>query len=359
MLVEAWELLASIAGATLILAVVLDVILSILHPDIEGPLAHCVQRLSWALFRIPAVRRPGIGRSLLAAGGPAMIVATFVTWIIGFIVGFALVYWPHMAGEFGADRDLVEGSLGFVDALYFSGITGTVLGYGDLVPSSGALKTLAWVQSGLGFAMLTAIVAYLLSVLGGLGARNTLALRLHHERREGQDGTALLIDWIGHEQMSSVERRIDELAADLAAVQERLHRFPLVSLHYRSVHGFQDPEPALERLTEVAIAAGLLAGHEEYGGLGPSARRLRRALADGAELLARQHVDADVADLIRAPEPTEAERKLLAEIAGRLAQGLGTKTRPEDPSDDLLRLAFQMRVFLDGLDEQTLWRRLG
>jgi hypothetical protein len=351
---SAWDWVVSIAGAALVVAVVVDVVLSVLHQDIEGPIAKVVQRGTWAIFRGAARRTSALRRGLLAAGGPAMMVSTLAAWMVLFVLGFALLYWPQIETGFSADPDLVADPRGFIDALYFSGVTGTVLGYGDLTPDDGWLRVMAWSESGLGFALLTAIVTYLLSALGALGERNALALRLHHELERGEDGGALLADWLDYEDVRSAARRIDELAEALAVVQERLHRFPLVSFHYRSRYPAQDPELAFQRLTEVAVAAGLLSRIDAFRGLAPAARRLRRALGDAAELLAGQHISSDAARRIGSPQPDERDAGLVEGIAEGLHGRLGVDPRGERP-DEVIELAFQMRVFLDGFAERTLW----
>jgi hypothetical protein len=351
---SAWEWLASIAGATLVLAVVVDVILSVLHQDVEGPIARAIQRGTWAAFRAGARRAGARRRGLLAAGGPAMMVATLAAWMVLFVLGFALLFWPQIETGFSADPELVPEPRGFIDALYFSGVTGTVLGYGDLTPDAGWLRVLAWSESGLGFALLTAIVTYLLSALGGLGERNALALRLHHELEPGEDGSRLLADWLDYEDIPSAARRIDELAEALAVVQERLHRFPLVSFHYRSLHAAQDPEPAFQRLTEIAIGAGLLCRLESHRGLAPAARRLGRALSDSAELLADQHIGSHAARRIAAPEPATRDGELVDRVAEGLSARLGVDLAGDRP-DEIMRLAYRMRVLLDGFAERTLW----
>ena len=56
--------------------------------------------------------------------------STLLVWVGLFIVAFALMAWPHVNGEaFSSPNDLEP--LGFVDALYYSGGTGTVLGFAE------------------------------------------------------------------------------------------------------------------------------------------------------------------------------------------------------------------------------------
>jgi Ion channel len=53
-------------------------------------------------------------------------------WLI--ILGYALLYWPHLPAGFNVDEK-AQSAQG-IEALYFSGITFTTLGYGDIAPRS-------------------------------------------------------------------------------------------------------------------------------------------------------------------------------------------------------------------------------
>lgn len=350
-----WEWLATVGGAGLVLLVLADVVLTVLQSDIEGPVARAAQRGTWAAFRAPARRLPRWRRSLLAAAGPAMMVATFGAWFSLFVLGFALVYWPVIDSAYAVGPSQLT-PVGFMDALYYSGVTGTVLGYGDITPVRGVMKALGFLESGLGSALLTAIIAHLLSITGGLGERNTLGLRLRHERGVG-DGADLVVDWMQHEGAGAVARRVDDLAEAVAVVQERVHRFPLVSMYYRSRHQAEDPEPALLRLTEIALAARALTHSEAGTTLLPAARRLSRALSDSVEVLAPQNVRRRLDDRAAGPGPGSPEQAMIESVVERLARGFPDLDRERALSDErALDLAAKMRAFLDGLDEITLWR---
>lgn len=357
MQLEAWERAATLGGTAIVVVAAIDVILTVLHQDLEGPIARSVQRWTWACFRLPARRLNGARRGLLATAGPVMMIATFVTWVALFVLGFGLIYWPVIDSGYMAGGEALE-PRGFIEALYFSGTTATVLGFGDISPTQPVTQTLSIVESGLGFALLTAVVTYLQMVQNALGERNTMALRLHHELREDDgDGIDLVLDWLEHEEGWSVARRLDALSETLVTVQERLHRFPLVSLYYRSAHRGQDPEPALERLTEITLAARVAALGDETQQIRPSARLLSHTLSDFAVLLAPQHIDREAAGRVADPHPEEADRRTVEELTRRLGDRLAGDERRQAESDhDTLILAFRMRVLLDGLDRQTIWR---
>ncbi len=352
---EWWEWIVVGVGVAVVVAVLVDVVLTVLHQDVEGPIARFAQGTTWWLARALA-RGSGRGRRhVLAAAGPAMMVVTFAVWIALFIVGFALVVWPQLDGSYVTDRTLQK-PLGFIDALYYSGITGSVLGYGDITPVRAPGQLIAFTESALGFALLTAIVTYLLSVLDALGERSTLALRLHHEAGEG-GGAELLRESAGHEEPADVRRRIEHLAEALAVVEERLHRFPRVSLYFRSVQPKFDPEPMFERLMEVGVGARLLAAEDNWRSTRVAAMRLGRTLSDTAVMLADGSLGRGVAERMRSPTPGQRERERITRVAhalGRNVRDSTVKRALEDRS--LLVMVFRQHALLDELDRVTAWR---
>jgi len=67
-------------------------------------------------------------------------------WILGLTVLFAWVY-TLVDVDFGAHRD-------FLASLYFSVVTMTTLGYGDILPTSAVARAVVMVQVLLGYMML-------------------------------------------------------------------------------------------------------------------------------------------------------------------------------------------------------------
>jgi hypothetical protein len=77
------------------------------------------------------------------------LVATLFVWVGLFILAFALMVWPHMNGAAFSSASGLE-PLGFVDALYYSGGTGTVLRFGDITPKLPSGRFSPLLRQGLG-----------------------------------------------------------------------------------------------------------------------------------------------------------------------------------------------------------------
>lgn len=346
--------LAVMVGTALMVGSLVDLFLTALHPDVDGPVAGAVQRGLWHMVVAGDGRRRK-RRRVMALAGPLMMVTTFAVWVLSFTVGFALVVWPFLGTGYMIEPG--TGPPSFVHALYYSGSTMSTLGYGDITPATAPFKVLAVVASLSGFSMLTGIVAYLLEVLGSLHSRVRLALRLGEDTDGRHDGPAVLAEWLADEDIADVRDRFEKWADILRDTQDEMHRFPLVSLCYRSRDPHQDPEPAVRAIIRVVIAAHLLASDERYRRLRTSARGLDRAVSRFMVVLAHQHLGRKVINQLVHPEPDEKDRDHVEDARRRLGDQFGgsfelddeTRTRVEE-------LACRGRIFLDGLDRLTGWQ---
>lgn len=165
-------MLSLVAGLLLIVVALRDMWNTILHPAGHGHMSALVGRWIWRGFRGAGRWRAG----WLTLAGPTTLVAVLVAWTVTLALGWGLVYWPFMPEHFQLSDGLnPAGESGFVDALYFSLVTLATLGYGDITPVSDWLRILAPLEAAVGFALLTAGVAWLMSLYPILGHRRALA----------------------------------------------------------------------------------------------------------------------------------------------------------------------------------------
>lgn len=162
-------------GAVMFLAIVSDILVTLLHPSAWGPLSHRVNRLTWL-----GVRRVSIllrSRWLLTYAGPSAFGMNFLFWVLGLWVAFALVYLPFI-DEFSYDPATPFGTTGLLEALYVSGTAISTVGFGDVVPSSDGLRLAIILESASGFGAFTAAVTYALSVYPLVTGIRSAAVRL-------------------------------------------------------------------------------------------------------------------------------------------------------------------------------------
>jgi uncharacterized membrane protein len=216
-----WGWAVTALGAAMTMAILLDVVLSVFHLDLSGPISTATQRTIARFMVLLSKRCRPARRSLLAFIGPAAMVSTLLIWVGLFILGFALLTWPHMNQDSFSSASGLE-PLGFIDALYYSGGTGTVLGFGDITPQSATWKVLAFVESGLGFALMTAIITYMLTVTSAVAERNALANEVLGETNHAGDGVNHLIRSLNYEGVSGLQDRLQGLLDGLQGLRARL-----------------------------------------------------------------------------------------------------------------------------------------
>jgi hypothetical protein len=174
-------ILATLAGVLLILLTLADIFEVLFHPLGSGRVSRILVKLLWRLFRQLGRRR----HSLLELVGPVGVVSVIGMWLTLLVVGWALIYWPHLPDEFFvASEPVTSSSTRLVEALYFSMTTITTLGYGDITPTSEWLRVLSPLEAMLGFGLLTASLSWVISIYQVLRRRRSLALEIAVLREE-------------------------------------------------------------------------------------------------------------------------------------------------------------------------------
>jgi hypothetical protein len=342
-------------GAAILLLILADVFLSVLHIDSGGIVVPRVHSWIWRLTRIACRAMPGHRRALLALAGPVMMVAMFSAWISLFLLGFAFIYWPHLQDGFW--NEPAYGTLTFVDALYYSGNIGTVLGFGDITPVFAWLKVLSVVQAGLGFALLTGAVTYLLNVVSGVTERNALSIRLRVETNGTGNGVAFITHALPLEDVSDVVMRLTSLRRSVHRMSEKMYQFPIVDLFYRARDPSRDPEQIIETLAEIALSARLAAAANPYRRLRPTADEFVLAVSHLLVLMANLYLRPQALARFREPEPDAEDADHLEQITHKLEGALGITISGGSQEHALLIMAARSRMLLEALDRITLWRR--
>ncbi|WP_432096873.1 potassium channel family protein [Streptomyces sp. bgisy100] len=260
--------LVSLLGAGLVMAALRDVFHTLWHPTRHGALSRHVMAALWKLSQRLPFRKRAAGLA-----GPLAMVTVVAMWAGAVVVGWALIYWPHLPESFsfatGLEPDEHHGP---VDALYISLVTVATLGLGDIAPTEPWLRIVAPLEALVGFALLTATVSWVLEIYPALGRRRAVALRLSQLQRN-DPGPPQLDSSLG-------ARILDGLAERLAAVSVDL-------LQYAESYYFH------EGYDRTSLAASILYA-DELAERGRSARNpevrlaaalLTTALADLAAVL--------------------------------------------------------------------------
>ncbi|MFF8970036.1 potassium channel family protein [Streptomyces sp. NPDC014995] len=165
--------LVSLVGAGLVMITLRDLFHTLWHPTRHGGLSRLVMTALWRLARRFRARR------LVGLVGPLAMVTVVGMWTGTVIIGWAIVYWPHMpeAFTFSPGSEAAR-EPALLDSVYLSLVVVATLGLGDIAPGEGWLRLVSPLEALVGFALLTATVSWVLEIYPALTRRRVLAIRL-------------------------------------------------------------------------------------------------------------------------------------------------------------------------------------
>lgn len=253
------------------LLVLRDVFHTLWHPAGRGDLSMWVSSTLWrASRRLPAGSRVG------AVTGPLAMAAVAGLWTVLIVLGWTLVYWPHVAHGFSYAQGLEPTSrTDFLDALYISLVMVATLGLGDIVPVEGWLRVVAPLQALVGFALLTALVSWISQVYPALTRRRVLALRLAAIRDATRSAGQVMTPALAVDLATSLATDVIQVRVDFAQRAETYY--------------FRDGDDH----SSLAAMIGVAVGFSLEGQVSPSADQrvatamLKHALEDLAAALNR------------------------------------------------------------------------
>ncbi len=164
--------MSSLLGVAIIGYGLTDVFLTLVHPHARGRLTRAIFAGVW---RVTA----RLGSRARAAAGPIAAITAVLVWAATQTVGWAFVYLPHVPDGFFYSDGVDPSHYGdFSEALYFSLVSLSTLGFGDVVPTDPVIRVLSPLQAVTGFALLTCAATWLLQVFPTLARRRSAALSL-------------------------------------------------------------------------------------------------------------------------------------------------------------------------------------
>jgi hypothetical protein len=273
-------------------------------------------RFTWPVWRHVAawIGRPRLRQSFLSWFGPLSILGLFAFWILGLMLGFALLHTALDTPVLVSGGEEVRGGLGMY--FYLSGVSFFTVGFGDITPATGLAKFLTVLEAGVGFSFMAVIIGYLPVLYQAFSQRETTISLL--DARAGSPPTAgqLLYRLAQSRHVAAVDPLLAEWERWSAQVLESHLSFPPLSF-YRSQH---DNQSWLAALTAILDTCALLMAGVE--GADPYQARLTFAMA--------RHALVDLALVFSTPpRPPESDR-LPAEELPRLRThlcGAGLKMR--------------------------------
>jgi hypothetical protein len=294
------SVVATIFGFVILCVVLLDAFETVVLPrrvTRHFRLTAWFYRRTWVPWRNIARRIQTVSRqqNFLGYFGPLLLFLLLGFWAAGLILSFALMQYG-----FGEHLQLGNEPLTFGRLLYQSGQTFFTLGYGDILPTSGASRALAVLEAGMGFAFLGVVIGYIPVVYSSFSRREIQISML--DSRAGSPPTAaeLLVRLAGNTDGPAIDQLVlDEVLRDWerwsAELLESHISYPVLSF-FRSQHSNQSWLGALTTMLDVTSL--ILTGIE---GIHPGQAKLTFAMA--------RHAAVDLAQVVNARyDPQAPER---------------------------------------------------
>ncbi|HYO64073.1 MAG TPA: potassium channel family protein [Pyrinomonadaceae bacterium] len=217
-------------GILVIALVAYDVYATILHARGRGgPVSESLSRGVWHAARFFAARLPRPRRHrALNLVGPLLMPGLIAVYLALLAVGFALVYYPRMPAQFVVATESDGGS--WLLSLYFSGITLTTVGYGDIMPRTTAMRLTALSEGASGFALISLAVTYLITVYGALERKRAVALSFYHQADEGANVAGFIAHHFVGGRFLGLETTLRTATRDIQGLLESHVEHPVI--HY-------------------------------------------------------------------------------------------------------------------------------
>jgi hypothetical protein len=254
-------------------------------------------RRTWIPWRriARAIKNTSRQQNFLGYFGPLSLIVLLGIWASGLILGFALIQYG-----IGAHEQLSQEPLTFGRILYHSGETFFTLGYGDILPISGAARALSVFEAGMGFAFLGLVVGYIPVIYSSFSRREIQISMLDARAGSPPSAAELLMRLAGRSEDPGMDQSVlDEVLRDwerwAAELLEAQISYSVLTF-FRSQHSNQSWLAALTTMLDVTSL--VLVGIE---GVHAGQAKLTFAMA--------RHAAVDLAQVVNAKrDPAPPER---------------------------------------------------
>ncbi len=312
-------------------------------------------RRTWVPWRRIAahIKKASRQQNFLGYFGPLSLIMLLGVWAAVLIFGFALIQYG-----IGGHEQLNGEPLTFGKIIYHSGETFFTLGYGDIVPTTGAARALSVIEAGMGFAFLGLVIGYIPVVYSAFSRREIQISMLDARAGSPPSAVELLVRLAGRSEDPGVDQRVfDEVLRDwerwAAELLESQISYPVLTF-FRSQHSNQSWLAALTTMLDVTSL--VLTGIE---GVHPGQAKLTFAMA--------RHAAVDLAQVVNARYDSGVAERLtdadLHALREALAVG-GLRLRAGEAAwDKLAKLRSMYEPYVHAMGRNLMlalppWRRL-
>jgi hypothetical protein len=243
----------AILGLALLAVILWDVFETIILPrrvTRRFRLARLFYRWSWRPWRAIAClleRKKNLRESFLGYYGPLSLLALFVVWAVGLIIGFTILqYAAGSAINLGPNEHP-----GFRSDLYFSGTTFFTLGLGDVTPRDEIARVITVFEAGLGFGFLAIVISYLPVLYGAFSIREVNISLLDARAGSPPSASEMLRRVALRQDTQALEVNLREWEKWSAELMESHLSYPVLC-YFRSQHNNQSWLAALTTVMDVS-----------------------------------------------------------------------------------------------------------
>ena len=288
---------------------------------------------TWLARRLPTgARREGF----LSLFGALSMVILFALWAGGLVLAYGVIEWALQSGDKVSPLS---------EQIYMSGVTFFTLGYGDVVPRTGAARIASVVEAGNGIGFIAIVIGYLPVLYQLFSKREAHVIQL--DGRAGSPPTACTM--LCRPAEAGAMAKLDELLREWEVwgsdLLESHLSYPML-VYYRSQHDNQSWLAAMAAIMDTCAA--ILVGVEDQGPL-----QARMTFTMARQVLVEMARSFDVApsrynggDRLGPATYARLEDELISAGVGWLP---GEETR-----ETLAALRATYEPLLDGLAERLL-----
>lgn len=293
------------AGFVLLALIIFDIYATVLHSSARyGPVGESLNRSVWRLTRAAAFKLSRANRHrLLNMVGPLLLPLLIAVYVVLLVTAYALVYYPHVPSGF--TFSVAHPDPGWVDAFYFSGVTLTTVGYGDVVPRITPLRFLALLEAASGLVVISLAITYMLTVYTALERKRAVAVSLYHQAGQGADVAGFIAHHFVEGRFYGLRDALRTVTRDLQGLLESHIDHPVIH-YFHPVEVYKGTPRVLFLLLEACAVIRAALDREENKDLRnyPEVRTLDAA----ASHVLTQFVDSlDLERRERPRRPTDAE----------------------------------------------------
>jgi hypothetical protein len=247
-------ILASLCGVALIAVVLWEGFETIILPRRvirRFRLTRLFYRHTWRPWAklVTSLVPPQRQETWLSFFGPLSILVLLAIWAGMMILGYALLQWA-----IGSAVLIHNGSTGFRIDLYMSATTFFTLGLGDAIPTSAVGHFLVAIESGMGFAFLALVIAYL-PALNQSFSRREVSISLLDARAGSPPTASEMLRRNAHDHGTEALRQLlHEWERWSAELLEGHLSYPILA-YFRSQHDNQSWLAALTAILDTCALA--------------------------------------------------------------------------------------------------------